>query len=123
MASINPTTTIGTANIVGPWNSVPAHFRPTTGYVASGTALSDAQVHFVPITGLRKSCFYFTDIDNNDTWDASSTIKPPRGLVCAFWLPDVDTTDDECPRVTSANAVHFVGRANGSGWLLVFSRG
>lgn len=127
MADINPITTIGSGN-VGPWNCIPAHFLAATGaYVTDPTvSLSSVAIKFLPLEGLMKRCFEFSAIGDGDTWDATSAIPPPYGIVSAFWLPSLDAGagfDALTPRVTGPRSITFNCEASSRGWLLVFSRG
>ena len=60
------------------------------GAVASTDTLGTAGV-ILNFQGLTLSIYFFSAVSDTDTWDASSTIAPPkRALACAWQGDDVD---------------------------------
>lgn len=107
-----------------PVGHVPIHIRNDGTYAGSGGTLSTG-VRFVPADSLRWSCYYFSAINNSNTWSSADNIPPPKGMVTAAWMPDTNTAaGDICtPRVTDANTVRFATSGAGkNGWLLVGCR-
>jgi hypothetical protein len=123
--NISPTQQ-GAANKI-PVGSVPLHILSVGGYAGAGVSLMAGpnRFHSVPAESLRWQCYYFSAINNNQTWTSADTIPPPKGMVTAAWMGDNNSggLDIVTPRLTSANEVLF--RSTGidrNGWLLVGCR-
>ena len=95
------------------------------GAVASTDTLGTAGV-ILNFQGLTLSIYFFSAVSDTDTWDASSTIAPPkRALACAWQGDDVDD-DLATAYVTSIGGIGSDGAiqfqtsgAGKTGWLWV----
>ena len=122
MAQMTPNASGGTY-YVEPRKGVVSNIHVnTSATTAAGTNISDR-------SNLILSKHYFENVDDDDTWDGSSTIPPPRKPIAVAWKGD--TTDADHARVTITQVggenqdaiIHFEVASSGrSGWVYVLSQ-
>jgi len=115
MAAKTPLTTTSTAGYVVPSQGIYG------GVNAANAAMTTNGTHHASRQDLRLSIFYFTDIDDTDTW--TSNIP---GIVAVAWQANQADTDKVGATLTTAatGVITFDAQnANSAGWLWVLSRG
>jgi len=113
MAAITPVTTKSTAGYVDPKKGLYGGVCALADNIKSGTAehLSNRQ-------GLFTSIFFFSDVDNADTW----TSGLPAVKACFWQGCDPDDDGGACSLLVAATGqIGFaMQNAASEGWLLVF---
>jgi hypothetical protein len=114
MAAKTPLTTRGTAGYVEPYLGVYGGVCALADNIKSGTA-----EHLANRNGLKLSIWFFTDVDNADTW--TSGIKGVKA--CAWQGADPDDDGGAVSLVTAATGeIGFaMQNADSEGWLWVLS--
>ena len=119
MAVKSPVTTTTTAGYVDPNRTVYG------GVNAIAADLISNGTHYPGVAGMRFTRWYFSDMDDTDTWGPTSTPAPPPRPVAVAWQPDQADTDICAVTITTAGEAPVITidceNANSKGWVWVLS--
>ena len=124
MAAITPVTDKSTAGYVDPSSGLYGGLNAINASMIT-TATVDNGGILLNRNGLQLSVFHFVGVSDNDTWDGTSTVAPPRNVIVVAFQGDDDTDDRGGVTLTTTGAgqtdpvITFSHGSGGDGWLWV----